>query len=289
MRNINGLHSPAGDQKIIFSQYVEHLGASCPRIHAVIVRGQIYLLNGTQKPEIGWLFNLLETCPPGVVLKPIIGSEGFGIAFLKSTANGYELNGMSASKDDIKSVLERLDDYLITDFVVQHEYAAGLYARTTNTIRLLTLWDYDIGRPFLAASVHRIGNARSYPVDNFRTGLGGLSAGIDPESGILESCVYRSDAGPMVSCDYHPETGNPIKGVQVPNWKETVDNILRFSSRMPYLPFLGWDVLMTDDGCRIIETNPGSGLFVIQATRPLLADQRVRRFLETHQCMRTAS
>jgi len=58
---------------------------------------------------------------------------------------------------------------------------------------------------------------------------------------------------------------------------------------MPYLPFLGWDVLMTDDGCRIIETNPGSGLFVIQATRPLLADQRVRRFLETHQCMRTAS
>lgn len=289
MRNINGLHASAIDQKIICSRYVEHLGASCPRIHAVIVKGRIHFLNDSQTQEFSWLFNLIEKNPPGVVLKPIIGCEGFGIAFLKCTGTGYELNGQAASKENIKAVLEQLDDYLITDFVMQHEYAAGLYSRTTNTIRLLTLWDYDIGRPFLAASVQRIGTRRSYPVDNFRTGLGGMCARIEPETGILDCGVYRSEAGPMEHYDYHPETGNPIKGIQVPYWKATVEDILRFSARMPYLPFIGWDVVMTSDGYRIIETNPGSGLFVIQATMPLLADKRVRRFLETHQCMRAKS
>jgi hypothetical protein len=289
MSDINGLHAPAGNQKVVFSRYIEALGGPCPCTHALIMRGRIQLINNQNETGIQWLFNRMDTYRPGVVLKPIIGCEGFGVTFLQYTEAGFLLNGQAASKAEIESVVERLDHYFITDLVVQHEYAAGLYPRTTNTIRLLTLWDYDLDRPFLAASVQRIGTARSYPVDNFKTGLGGLCACIDPETGILACGVYRSDAGLIEPLDQHPETGNPIKGVQVPNWKETVADILRFSTRMPYLPLIGWDVVMTQDGYKIIETNPGSGLFVIQATMPLLADQRVRRFLEIHHCLKSKS
>lgn len=228
MDGINGPHKPACNQKVIFSRYVESLGAPCPRILAVIVRGQIHVLDDAQTAEIDWLLKMIEEYPPGIVLKPMIGYEGFGIAFLKRSGQGYEINGQTATGSDVKAVVTHLDNYLITDFVVQHEYAAGLYPRTTNTLRLLTLWDYEINQPFLAAAVQRIGTSRSYPVDNFKRGAGGLSALVDPGTGELGCGAYRPDAGPMQQHVHHPETGNPIKGVHVPRWQETVKDILRF-------------------------------------------------------------
>lgn len=279
---INGLHRPACDQKVIFSRYVESLGAPCPRIRAVIVRGRIHVLDGTDPARSDWLRALLVEYPPGIVLKPIAGREGFGVAFLRRNGQGYDLNGRAATEDDVEAVVTQLDNYLIADFIVQHEYAAGLYPRTTNTLRLLTLWDYEADRPFLAAVAQRIGTSRSYPVDNFKMGAGGLSAHVDLGTGELGCGVYRPDAGPMQRHILHPETGSPIKGVRVPRWQETVEDILRFSARMPYLPFIGWDVVMTPNGYQIIETNPGSGFYLIQVHQPLLADVRVKRFFEVH-------
>ena len=122
---INGLHRPACNQKVIFSRYIENLGAPCPYIHAVIVGGQIHLLSGDETAEIQWLYQLLEEYPPGIVLKPIIGYEGFGVTFLRRVETDYEINGRRATKDDVRNVVEKLDSYLITDFAVQHEYAVG--------------------------------------------------------------------------------------------------------------------------------------------------------------------
>lgn len=289
MGDINGLHRQACAQKVIFSKYVESLGASCPRIHALIVKGRIYVLDGTEQAGIEWLFKLIEEYPSGVVLKPMLGCEGFGIAFLKRNEQSCELNGRTATYDDVKNIVKQLNDYLITDFITQHEYAAGLYPRTTNTLRLLTLWDYETNWPFLAAAVQRIGNSRSYPVDNFKMGAGGLSALVDSETGKLGCGAYRPDKGPMQRHARHPETGGTIEGICVPRWRETVEDILQFSARLPYLPLIGWDVVITPNAYQIIETNPGSGLFVIQVHLPLLADRRVKRFFEIHNCNRGCS
>jgi hypothetical protein len=289
LANINGANEPAGDQKVIFSKYVESLGAPCPCIHAVIVKGHIYILDVMAQTGIDWLLDLIEKSPGGIVFKPMIGSEGIGVAFLKRNAQGYELNGRIATHHDVKAVVMQLDNYLITDFVMQHEYAAKLYPQTTNTLRLLTLWDYDTDRPFLAAAVQRIGTSRSYPVDNFIMGAGGLSALVDPDTGELGCGVYRSDAGPVRRYERHPENGNPIDGVYVPRWQETLADILRFSSRMPYLPLIGWDVVMTPNGYQIIEINPSSGFYVIQVHKPLLADRRVKRFFDFHSRNRDCS
>ena len=286
---INGAHQPACAQKVIFSRYVGSLGAPCPRIHAVIVRGHVYIIEGMELAEADLLFKLIEEYPPGIVLKPIVGCEGLGVAFLKRNKEGCELNGRTATDDEVKAVVSQLDNYLVTDFVIQHEYAQSLYPRTTNTLRLLTFWDYDTNQPFLAAAVQRIGTSRSYPVDNFKMGAGGISALVDSDTGRLGYGICRPDEGPMQRYACHPETGNPIEGGYVPRWKETVEDILRFSARMPYLPIIGWDLVMTPEGYQVIETNPGSGLFVIQVHKPLLSDKRVQKFLKFHKCNRGCS
>jgi hypothetical protein len=282
---INNLHRRACMHKVIFSRYAQSIGVPCPCIHALIVKGNIYALGATNPAGHDWLFNLVKNNPSGIVLKPIIGHSGFGVSFLKSTTHGYELNGKIISNNDLQDIVSQLDDYFITDFVMQHELSAGLFSRTTNTLRLLTLWDYETKEPFLAAAVQRIGTSRSYPVDNFKRGKGGLSALVDSETGKLGCGVSLSDAGDIERHVCHPENGNPIEGVCVPRWKETLQEILKLCAQIPFLPLIGWDVVITSAGYQVVEINSGSGLSVIQVHLPLLADSRVKKFLEFHNCI----
>ncbi len=286
LARINGPHRPSVRHKLIFSKYLESLGAPSPRIEAVIVKGRVHALDeATPSGGWPWLRALLAESARGVVLKPIVGAEGAGIAFLEKQEPAYRLNGCNATEDEVVAVIARLDDYLITDFVVQHDYAARLYPPTTNTVRLLTLWDYEAGGPFLAAAVHRIGTARSYPVDNFKMGAGGMSARIDLATGTLSRGAYRSDAGVVERHERHPETGMPIEGICIPHWGEAKEQILGFAGQLPFLPFIGWDLVITADGYQIIETNAGSGFYLIQVHHPLLAEAPVRRFFAAHGLM----
>ena len=286
LARINGLHRPAVSHKVIFSEYLESLGAPSPRVKAVIIKGRVHAL-GEAGTSGGWpwLRALLAERAHGVVLKPIVGAEGVGVAFLKKQGPAYQLNGRNATEEQLVAVTAQLDNYLITEFVAQHDYAARLYPPATNTIRLLTLWDDEAGSPFLAAAVHRIGTARSYPVDNFKMGAGGLSARIDLATGTLSRAAYRSDSGVVERHDRHPETGMPIEGICIPHWDEAKEQILGFAGQLPFLPFIGWDLVITADGYQIIETNGGSGFYLIQVHHPLLAEPMVRRFFETHGLM----
>lgn len=46
--------------------------------------------------------------------------------------------------------------------------------------------------------------------------------------------------------------------------------------------YVGWDIIVTDDGYKIIEGNNYSDVNLLQIHRPLLADPRVRRFYLYH-------
>lgn len=272
---INGVHRRAAVQKVLFTHYLEGLGAPCQPVRAVILRGRVHAVR-----EPGW--RALLDSSPAIVLKPIVGSEGFGLVFVKKAGPGFEINGRAASESDVDAVISRLHNYMMVDFATQHEYAARLHPRTTNTMRLLTLWDYDAGAPFLAAAVQRIGTSRSYPVDNYRMGAGGVSARVDPESGVMGPGVHRRDGGRMIAQPKHPETGADIEGVRIPRFREIVSDVVGYAARTPYLPLIGWDVVVTPDGFSILEANPASGFFVIQVHGPLRKDPRVQRFFETH-------
>jgi alpha-L-glutamate ligase-like protein len=91
---------------------------------------------------------------------------------------------------------------------------------------------------------------------------GALGAGIDITNGITLSAVWRNDI-----VGEHPDTGNMIMGVKIPNWEA----LLRLAARCYELTGLGYQgvdiVLDKDKGPLILELNARPGLNIQIANR----------------------
>ncbi|ESP90053.1 sugar-transfer associated ATP-grasp domain-containing protein [Candidatus Halobonum tyrrellensis] len=178
-----------------------------------------------------------------------------------------------------------LSEYLVSEFVRQADYADRLFPDAVNTLRVVTLND-DADGPFVAGAVHRVGTAASAPVDNWSRG--GLSVEIAGD-GTLSDGARWSSAGELRWFDAHPDTGDPLAGVEMPGWPAVRERILWMAAALPSLPHIGWDVVLTDEGDGendpgfvVIERNSHPGVETLQVHRPLLDDPRVRRFYERH-------
>src|SRR3954451_20717836 len=171
------------DDKVVTYLYLDAVGVPTPTVHAFVEGGRIVLLS--PRPPEGGLAGLVERSGR-LVLKSRSGSGGSGFALLERRDGRWLANGREV--EDIAPVLAR-GSGVITDFVQQHERIAAVYPGTTNTMRVITFRDVDTDEPFVAFASHRFGTDRSRPVDNF--GAGGLSAGIDLATGVLDRGLSR--------------------------------------------------------------------------------------------------
>lgn len=214
------------------------------------------------------------------MVRPTRGGGGTHLWLLDAHDGTFRLNGEPLAWDQIERRLSALDDHIVTDFVHQASYARRVHPDTTNTVRVLTMHD-DRG-PFIAAAVHRFGTPASAPADNWSKG--GLSAAIDVETGMLGAGVQRPRAGSVERRDVHPATGAQISGIHVPNWEAVRDGVLRAAGLVPFLPYVGWDLIVTDDGdgFSVVEGNKYTDVNLLQVHGPLMAAARVRAFFAAH-------
>jgi len=211
-----------------------------------------------------------------LVLKPVFGGRGEGLVFASRGADGYRLNDTAVTAGAFRQRMAGLDGYLVAGFVEQADYAARLYPDATNTVRILTM--LDDGEAFVAAAIHRIGTAASAPADN--CSQGGLTAAIDRETGQLSEAT-TIDPTQREWHTIHPESDARIEGTAVPGWDRLCERVTAIAADLPYLPYLGWDVVVTgEDSFRVLECNNLVGVESLQVHGPLLADGRVRRFYE---------
>jgi hypothetical protein len=234
-----------------------------------------------------WVERYLETTE-ALVLKPIYGQGGQDVLVCRREANdGYRVNGEVKTTAEFETLVDDLEEYLACEFVDQADYAADLYGDSTNTLRILSLWDYDRDEPFVSGVVHRIGTDESAPVDNWSRG--GLSAELreDGTATLSSGAQWLPDRGEVRWYETHPDTGTRIEGARVPGWPAVRERIVEMAAAFPYLPRLGWDVVLTDDegGFRVLEVNAHAATRTLQVHRPLLRDPRVRRFYEYHGCV----
>jgi hypothetical protein len=145
----------------------------------------------------------------------------------------------------------------------------------------MTMLDVDTGRPFVPVCIHRFGSMRTAPIDAFFKG--GVVAEIDVETGTLGRLVALPVDGKRVMLDEHPDTGTRVPGMQIPHWREMIDHMLEVADRLRFLPYVGWDVIVTDDGFWINEGNVQPSLKLLQAARPILTDPRVAKFFRHHR------
>jgi len=226
-----------------------------PPILGVLRGGQLELLAGPLEPwwERGDL-----------IAKPLHGSRGAGVVRLK---RGDPLPVSSTP-------------LLLTPFVQQAAYARRIAPFSGNTIRVLTLRD-EAG-PFIARAVHRFGTPQTAPTDNWSRGS--LCAKVDLQTGELSKAAKhpRRTGGALAWVSRHPDTDAPIEGTAVPRWSQMREELLRALEDLPEFLYVGWDVLVTEEGFWVLEGNMNTELNALQVHGPLLEDARVRAFYERH-------
>jgi hypothetical protein len=274
---LNGAYASILDDKLIFNEVFRRHAGLLPETYALLRRDRVFPLTDERVASFDGVLRLLARRRL-LLIKPTTGGGGGHVSILEQRDDGLAWNGEPLPAERIRARMSHHRDRLLQELVEQAPYAREIYAGSANTIRALCLWDEDERRPFVARAVHRFGSPRTGAVDNITQG--GLDALVDRETGRLgRGARMRADGRPEWH-DRHPETGARIEGVVVPRWREIVEELLAVHAEHPELPYVGWDVLVTEDGFRLLEGNNMSGLWMFQVHGPLLAEPRVRRFYQ---------
>lgn len=276
---INGTYTSLLANKVMFDAVMRRFPAHIPRSLGFIVKRRFHSLDPSG--TVRCIDSLVDWCVAGnsVVIKPHTGGGGSGILIIDAGPGMLRINGDDVTKEELHTRLKSINLVIIQEKIQQAEYSQTIYPSSINTIRVLTVWNRDADEPFVGAAVHRFGSKAAGVVDNWTQG--GLTAAIDLDSGRLSAAAAPGDRGVVKWHERHPDTGAPIRGVVVPEWSGLMTQLLGVAARLPFLPYVGWDIVVDPLGSlKIIEGNHRSGVTILQIHQPLLRDPRIRDFFD---------
>lgn len=280
---INGQWSIVVGNKLLFHDVMHRFNDHLPVLYGYLRSGRFHHMDadGTGTSNAAeWLIDRLHT-GERLVIKYVKGGGGSRVYMVEYDDGEYYANDRILSEREFVDEIALLEEYIVTEYIEQAEYAKNLYPDTPNTLRVLTMYDGENDEAFLAGQMHRIGTAQSGTLDNFSQG--GLSVGIDTETGELSQAVQFPYSGERTWHDRHPDTGAQIAGTTVPGWECIAEQLLEIATEISHVPYLGWDLIVTGPGeFAIIEANNHANTRSIQVHEPLLRDDQVRRFFERH-------
>lgn len=169
----------------------------------------------------------------------------------------------------------RAQKCLLQRCIQDHPDLAPLAPRGLATLRVVTYRRLS-GQAGLIMCALRM-PTDGQPVDNFAAG--GIAAAVDAR-GTLQAAVAKDpDRGPYHS---HPDSGASIAGIVIPHFAEALELAQRAHAAFPWVPTVGWDVVITSDGPVLLEANPGWCFELAQIVpgRPLGATAYPEVFLE---------
>jgi hypothetical protein len=100
------------------------------------------------------------------------------------------------------------------------------------------------------------------PADNFWR-PGNMLGAIDLSTGCV-SGIVRGCGAEMTRNEPHPDTGQPIIGLSIPDWRRLCDLAREAASVFPGIRTQSWDVAVTDQGPTFLEVNFGGDLNLAQ-------------------------
>ena len=182
-----------------------------------------------------------------VIIKPSRESEGHGVQLFNAKAGITDLNGKTVAL----LFKEYKKDFLIQEWVQQHERMAALNPTSVNTMRILS---YRSGMEVLIIySVVRIGRSGSV-VDN--QCAGGISTTIS-EDGCLGKIAFGGFSKDNIT---KTDSGVVLEGYELPSYDKAIEMVKRLHLRLPFFNIVGWDIAIQKDGEPILiefNTNPG--------------------------------
>lgn len=230
--------------KQLFSDLLSVWGFDSPRI--------IGRLDGTAMDQS--LLKHVVSTDRDYFFKPLDGQCGQGIIEVSVSEGECLINGASVKQEELFDYIRMLvqkGSYLIQERISQHPIIDALYDKSINTIRLLTVFDRRNNTVVPLSAVLRVG-ANGNVVDNWAAG--GLAIGIDLDTGRLhEWGFYKHGKGTKTK--YHPNSGVPFSGVEIPFWNEVITKAKALHHRLLPIFVIGWDIAITPERPVFIEGN----------------------------------
>lgn len=272
--NTNSGYWPILHDKLIFHNYVKEQ-LPTPELDFLIHTGKLFTVDANTENK-----NLEKDHE--YVLKPLQGGEGQGIQFIKNENGVLSFMGKPFSQSELDSFISKCNFYGVFRYYRQHRILNDIFSGSTNTIRLVTLRDSSTNEPFIFNSLLRIGWSGSVPFDNYTQG--GLVAQIDYKTGVLSKWKRKQVINGNIGVEegtIHPDTKSKVEGVTIPHWEVIKSSILHFMEVNPFLDYIGWDILVTEDSFVVIEGNHNPGTYTVQLFKPYLSDPRAKAFFKS--------
>ena len=279
---INHEYSKIIDNKL----YLPYLLKDYPEL----VPTYYYLIEKGRCINIDPLFSslgLLQLCKVKrrLALKPCSSTMGNGFYILEWNFGRFFLNNIPVDIHEINCLIESLDSYLVTEYVIQHNYSDKINHSSVNTIRLICLRDGTNNEFFIPTSNHRFGVGGKV-VDNVGAEGGAVAAYIDVLTGRIKNIGIIKENGMLSKISdviRHPDSNQLITGIFIPNWTEMINKVLEVMNHLSFLKYVGLDVVMTEDGFKILEINSLPTLIAIQIEAGALKNDQVKRFFLDNQ------
>ena len=247
------------DDKILTREICAEAGVPCPEIYCTI----------DNRIDIRKFEKNLQT-KDEFVIKPARGAKGKGIMIITDRRkhsffdiNGTEirLTGIHHHLNEILhgmfSLSELPDRAIIEQRVSPHPVFSGLSPAGTPDIRIILIESNPVMAMLRLPTKHSRGRAN--------LSMGAVGVGISMEDGITTNGILYSEI-----IDRHPDTGEVLRGIQLPYWDEILSMSTRFGAAVESR-FAGIDIIL--DGSRgplLLEANNRPGLQIQLANQQSL-------------------
>lgn len=280
---INGMYGRWIDDKLTMRYILQPFAEYLPAYYFQIGSGEVLRLPDCPSrlsADLNGVVALLQE-KRLIAAKPHAGSLGVGFVRLEYDGSAFSINDQPASAPDLEHLLQSWmslpgGGYLLTEYLQPHPALSRIWSATANTLRIMVVRPRS-HLPQVAGSFIRFGTRASGVVDN--ADAGGVICHVNLQEGTFTSAKVRH-AGGWISCPVHPDTGKPVAG-EIPFWHNIQEVLLQIASYIPQVIFMGFDVVITPLGFKIIEINSHQGLRILQSGTPIYKNEAARDFFNS--------
>lgn len=274
---VNGRYSHWIDDKLTLRYLLEPFKEFLPKYYYQVDQAEVMRLPdcpegyGCSRSDVIRLIRDVKE----VAAKVLSGTKGDGFYKLGILDGSYYVNNHEVDVAAFNKIIDRLDGYLITEYVYCSDQLRKIYPNSSNTLRLSLLRDEE--GPFINGAMMRYGTKKSGVVDNIS--CGGLFCGVELHSGKVFQPSYYDKDMKVIPMPIHPDTGEEVE-ITIEQWDGIVTTLNALSDYLPQLCYYGYDILITNEGFKIIEINSLQGMQHMQLFYPARGTQRSRRFYD---------
>jgi len=275
---INGAYGYWIDDKLTIKYILQPFGEYLPEYYYHVYNGEILRLMdcpdgyGQTTREV---INLLKA--KGVLAAKLVsGSGGEGFYKLAHEDHGYFVNNLPSNEEEVQELIgtwleKNKEEYLITEYIFEHREMQKIYKEAPGTLRILVTRE-RLQSPGILFAKHFFPTRKTGLTTNGKT----VACNVDICTGCFSDGITFVDSR-VIDCKYHPDTNVLLEGT-LPNWGLISEKIVEICKSIPQVRYMGFDMIITNDGFKIIEINSFPGIGVNQHYCPHLKEDTSKYF-----------